>query len=419
MKRIQSEDGFALVSAIVLLMVILGLGFGLLLFTDNQQRAARIEQSGESAFNVAEAALNAQVGQVSRLWPTEKGGVGAEVVPQAGCTEATSTSTNDCPTRESMKVGYPNISPVPCTGVSTKDAWGSALTNQWTTYVRDNLNGTVYNSAAEGKVETPSYDANGDGKLWIRSVGVVQCHVVSMITLVSRQLVALNFPKDAVSGNWFKVTNKGNKRIVVLGNGSGSSGEIGMRCEGVSATECEEWDKSKEQVYPEPTNKTVVPSPIMNEEQLAAMRSEAITNGTFRSPTVKGCPKKPEELSGMPAFVEGCGNLHITSNGTANSAESPGFLVLYNGTISLEGTSTFYGVIYAHNAPPEESSGAVVSLGGTTEVVGAIEVDGKGGVEFGASKVNFVYNSKAIEEIKTYAGATPTRNTFRVLPGGQ
>lgn len=420
MKRIESEDGFALVSAIVLLMVILGLGFGLLLFTDNQQHAARIEQSGESAFNVAEAALNAQVGQVSRLWPTEKGPVGAEVVPASGCTETTSTGTNDCPTSESMKAGYPNISPVPCTGVSTKDAWGSSLSNQWTTYVRDDVpeNSSVYNWETEKGAA--SYDANDNGKLWIRSVGVVQCHVVSVITLVSRQLVALNFPKDAISGNWFKVTNKGNKNIVVLENATGGSpGEIGMRCEGVSASECEEWDRSKEQVYPEPTSKTTVPSPIMNEEQLAAQRSEAITNGTFRSPTVKGCPKTPEELSGMPAFVEGCGKLHITSNGTANSEASPGFLVLYNGTISLEGTSTFYGVIYAHNAPPEESSSAVVSLGGTTEVVGAIEVDGKGGVEFGASKVNFVYNSKAIEEIKTYAGATPTRNTFRVLPGGQ
>ena len=59
------------------------------------------------------------------------------------------------------------------------------------------------------------YDANGDGKVWVRSVGVVQCHVVSVITLVSRQLIALSFPRDAVSGNWFKVTNKGNKKIVL------------------------------------------------------------------------------------------------------------------------------------------------------------------------------------------------------------
>ena len=91
--------------------------------------------------------------------------------------------------------------------------------------------------------------------------------------------------------------------------------------------------------------------------------------------------------------------------------------MLADGTLSLGGSGTFYGVIYARDS--QGSSGSVVSLGGTTEVVGAIDVDGKGGIEFGSSKVNFVYNSKALEEIKNYAGATPTRNTFRVLPGGQ
>jgi Tfp pilus assembly protein PilX len=412
MNRSRSEDGFALVSAIVLLTVILGLGMGLLLFTDNQQKASRIEQSGESAFNVAEAALNAQVGQISRVWPTEV--TGESETPKGGCTEATSTSTNGCPTSASMSVGYPNISPVACAAGATKDAWGSSNTNQWTTYVRDNETGALYNSAKESTAAT--YDANGDGKVWVRSVGVVQCHVVSVVTLVSRQLVALSFPKDAVSGNWFKVTNKGNKQIVLLENANGGEvGEVGMRCEGVAT--CEEWDKAKEQIYPDETKKEPVPSPIMNEEQLQAMRSEAISNGTFHSPTVTGCPKKIEELSGLPAFVEGCGNLKMSSNGVANTKAAPGFLVLWDGTLSLEGSTTFYGVIYAHNA--QESSGPVVSLGGTTEVVGAIDVDGKGGIEFGASKVNFVYNSKAIEEIKAYAGATPTRNTFRVLAANE
>jgi Tfp pilus assembly protein PilX len=412
MNRSHSEDGFALVSAIVLLMVILGLGMGLLLFTDNQQRASRIEQSGESSFNVAEAALNAQIGQVSRVWPTKA--AETSEAPKAGCTETTSTTTNGCPTSASMSTGYPNISPVPCAANATKDAWGSPVTNQWTTYVRDNASGSLYSSGAENTAL--NYDANGDGKVWVRAVGVVQCHVVSVVTLVSRQLVALSFPKDAVSGNWFKVTNSGNKKIVLLNNANGGEGgDIGMRCEGV--TTCEEWDQSKEQIYPDRTKKEPVPSPIMNEEQLQAMRSQAISLGTFRSPTVKGCPTKIEELSGLPAYVEGCGKLKMTGNGVANSEASPGFLVLADGTLSLEGSSTFYGVIYAHNA--QESSGVVVSLGGTTEVVGAIDVDGKGGIEFGASKVNFVYNSKAIEEIKAYAGATPTRNTFRVLPGGQ
>jgi Tfp pilus assembly protein PilX len=409
----RSEDGFALVSAIVLLVVILALGLGLLLFTDNQQRASGREQASESAFNEAEAALNAQVGQLSRAWPTAPE-EGVEATYPTVCTEATSTGSNYCPTSEIMKTSYPNISPAPCAATATKDAWGSPLTNQWTTYVRDDAGESpLFNSATEAGQR--AYDANGNGKVWLRSVGVVQCHVVSVVTLVSRQLVALNFPKDAVSGNWFKVTNKGKKEIVLTRSATGEVGEIGMRCEGVAT--CEEWDEAKEQISPNTTKSPAVPSPVESEEQLAALKSEAIALGTFRSPASKGCPKTIEELAGLPAYVEGCGNLQLTSNGVANSKASPGFLVLADGTLTLLGTSTFYGVIYARN--PTNSSGAVVTLGGTTTIEGAIEVDGRGGIEFGASGVNFIYNSKAIEEVKAYAGATPTRNTFRILPSGQ
>ena len=102
----RSEEGFALISAVVLLTVMLGLGMGLLLFTDNQQRASLREQGTESSFNVAEAALNAQVGQISRAWPSA-----ALEIPER-CTEATTTTTNGCPTSASLSVGYPNISPV-------------------------------------------------------------------------------------------------------------------------------------------------------------------------------------------------------------------------------------------------------------------------------------------------------------------
>jgi Tfp pilus assembly protein PilX len=414
MRRARSEEGFALVSAIVLLTVILGLGMGLLLFTDNQQRASVREQGSESAFNVGEAALNTQVGQISRAWPAKE----SEAYPDEKtnkiirCTEATTTTTNGCPSAASLSAAYPNISPVPCTGVSTQDAWGSPLSNQWTTYVRDDgPSSTYFNSTLEAT--QPGWDANGDGKMWIRSVAAVQCHVISIVTLVSRQLVALSFPKNAVSGNWFRVTNNGNK-IIVSTESEGQKGLISMRCEGVSP--CEEWDKSKNQVSPDTTGAAPVPSPILSEEQLAAVKSQAIALGTFRSPSVKGCPGSLAETNGLPAYIEGCGNLTLTG-GVGNSSASPGFLVLADGTLTLLGNAEFFGVIYARN--PTNSASAIVSLGGTSSVVGAIDVDGKGGIEFGSSGVNFSYNPKGINEVKAYAGATPTRNTFRILPSGQ
>jgi hypothetical protein len=104
-------------------------------------------------------------------------------------------------------------------------------------------------------------------------------------------------------------------------------------------------------------------------------------------------------------------------NGVGNSPESPGFLILADGTLELAGTSEFYGVIYARN--PTNSGGAVVSLGGKAQVYGAIDVDGNGGIEFGSSKANLIYDPRATLNLKASVGVAPTRNSFRVLPSNQ
>jgi Tfp pilus assembly protein PilX len=412
MTRSRDEQGFVLVSAIVLLTVILGLGLGLLLFTDNQQKASAQEQAGESAFRVAEAALNAQVGQVSRAWPS------SEKEPYPERCSSTENTPNGCPTPGSLSVGYPNAGTTTCPA-GQKDAWGSPATNEWTTYVRDDAGGSQYfNSTTERAEAIPRYDANGNEKLWIRAVGVVQCRVVTLVTQVARQQIAVNFPKNAAAGNWFKVTNEGKKVIV---NTAGEPAElepgaVSMRCSELGATPCKEWNEPKEQISPNTTTAPPTPSPIWNEVQTAAIKAQAQAMGTFHSAALGNCPTTLEEMSGLPAFVEGCGNLHITG-GVGNSAANPGFLVLADGTLELKGGSEFHGIIYARNQ--SNLSGAVVSLGGTTTVWGAIDVDGNGGIEFGSSKANLIYEPKAIFKLKAYAGATPTRNTFRVLPISQ
>jgi Tfp pilus assembly protein PilX len=420
--RASDEQGFVLATAIMLTTVVLGLGLGLLLLTDGQQRAAGREQATESAFDLAEAALNAQVGQLSRSWPAKEG----EALPDVKtngvvrCTASTSTATNGCPTSESLSAGYSNLSTGSCPTGAATEAWGSPLTNPWTTYVRDNESkeSTVFNPGVEQK--EPGYDGNEDGKVWVRSVGVVQCHWVTLITLVSRQQVALNFPHDALSGNWFEITNNGKKVIV---NTAGEStnpvsqpGEISMRCEGLGAQPCESWSESKEQISPNTTKAPANPSPLLSAELLAGQKAQAQAAGTFHSGAAGTCPKSTAETSGLPAYVEGCGDLKLTG-GVGNSSASPGFLVIADGTLELLGNAEFFGAIYAVN--PTNLSSAIVKLGGTSQVIGAIDVDGKGGIELGSSKANLIFDPRGILGAKSYAGATPTRNSFRVLPEGQ
>jgi Tfp pilus assembly protein PilX len=424
MSRVREEQGFALMAAIVLLTVIMGLGLGLLLFTDSQQKASTRQQASEAAFNVAEAALNAQVGILSKKWPRKA----TEAYP-VSCTSTSAESsslTSVCPYQPNMEAAYKYLKgTATCPG---NGAWGSPLSNQWTTYVRDNEKSTLFSPSVKEHERWDAETPKGDGKLWVRATGVVQCHAVTVVTLVDRQSVALNFPENAATGNWFTVTNNGKHTIVERQGAVGQQpGAISMRCAGVPAAECEQYEASKEQVSPALTENPTSPSTTLNAQQLEDLKAEAQANGTYYSATAPyHCPTSIGELSGLPAYIENCGKLAVTSNGTANSSASPGFLILANGTLQLGGSSTFYGVIYAANLNPAPvNSEAIVRLQGGTTVTGEIDVDGNGGIEFGSSGAggsnasNLTYSNALVPKLETFAGVTPTRNSFRVLPAGQ
>jgi Tfp pilus assembly protein PilX len=436
MRRARDEEGFAVVAAVVLLTVILGLGLGLLLFTDSQQKASAREQASEAAFNVAEAALNAQVGQLSRKWPYYKTVTEAETEMPRACTSSSANSeTNDCPSPTDLKLD-PNTSSATCSGT---EAWGGSLSNQWTTYVRRDIGESPLFSSTEEKSQ-PSYAESEGGALWVRSVGVVQCHPVTVVTLVTRQRVSLVVPEYAIAGNWFEVTNKGNKSIVNRQGYAPEPAQVSMRCEGhPSEEECEKYERSKEQVSPVITENPKTSTATLTTSQLATVKFEAQSHATFYSPTSPyHCPTSMSELEGVklstssraPVYIEGCGSLNIKANGTANcegmsetyGPSLPGFLVIADGTFELSGNSTYCGVIYASNL--QKSSGAIVKLQGGTSVVGGIIVDGAGGIEFGSSgaggsPANLVFDSLAIHDLTISAGAAATRNSFRILPAGQ
>ncbi len=430
MKRAREEQGFVLVTAIVLLTVILGLGLGLLLLTDNQQKASANEQASEVAFNLAESALNAQIGQLSREWPGKPGEPGGSPVQPTSCTPGTSTSTNFCPDPVSLEKAYPNTGSASCSGT---DAWGSPLTNKWTTYVREQSNGSPYfNSTNEKIVNNFDEGRLVEGKLkpyekvWVRAVGVVNCHTSVVVSLVSEQLVHVNFPESALSANWFGTGNNGSKVILNRqGKGGSQSGKFTIRCESPSQSPCEKFREG--QIVPPLTEEeekpSATPSTTYSAEQLGQLKAQAKSGGHFYSGA--NCPgnKELEKLSGQPTYIEGCGELKFTGGAANSPPAKPGFLILANGSIELDGGATFYGVIYDANLQsPPKSSEALVTIKGGAQVIGAIVVDGTGGISLG-DKGNetkaFEYDPTAAHELEIFTGAAGTRNGFRVLPTGQ
>jgi type II secretory pathway pseudopilin PulG len=441
MRRVSNEDGFVMVAAIIMLTVILGLGLGLLLFSDAQQTDSAREQASEAAFNVANAALNAQIGQLSRKWPNPevekaRAAKGEEAEMPTKCTASVSTETNDCPSSTDLKLD-PNTGSTTCSGT---DVWGSSLSNHWTTYVRRDVTESkaeslIFNSKEEEKQLT--YPENPEtGALWVRAVGVVQCHAVAVVSLVTRLRVKLRVPEDAIVGNWFTTDNEGKKVIVNRkGHNVAEPAPVSMRCElplPAGLEKCEEYVPG--QVSPaigeeHPT----APSVTLTASQLETLKSEAIAYKTFYSPTFPyKCPTSMSQLQGVelststraPVYIEGCGAVSFVAKGEANTEANPGFLVLANGTLEIAAKSTYYGLIYAANL--EHSENWVVKLHGGGRVVGGIIVDGKGGIEFGEShgkgkeeEGNFEFSSLAINNLTISAGAAATRNSFRILPAGQ
>jgi Tfp pilus assembly protein PilX len=411
MTRLRSERGFALITGLLVLTVIAGLALALLLLTNSGQKAALREQAGESAFNVAEAALNAQIGQLSRAWPSESGNQIPEGSPR--CTEATSTAANGCPTGSILSASYANAS-TSCQGKAPVETWGSPVTNEWTTYVRDDVEGAnaPFNSAAEKTA--PQYDANNDGKVWVRAVGLEQCRMVVLVVLVSRESVAVPFPEQVVVADWFETRNSGNKVIVNTEGESSQTTNVSVRCnppppEGKPCN----GERTTGQVSPGKVVEEPGTSPAKPEPEREELRREAEAAKTYY-PANK-CPAGLP--SGKLVYIEGPCNISGGGNEVGNSEANPGFLIIANGTFNMEGTAKFYGTIYCVNK--QGSTGAVVTLQGNATIVGEVVVDGSGGVSFNASGENIVYSAKADKKLVRYAGADATRNSFRILSNNE
>jgi Tfp pilus assembly protein PilX len=400
--RVREETGLALVQTLMLTLLMVALGFALIVQVQGQQRQSFQERTRESSFNLSEAALNGQVAQLARLWPlTSSGG--------ASSCDATSTTTA-CPTAATIANGY------------SGGDYGSTLANAWRTSVRDNATGERYWTTAV--TSRAAYDANGDGLVWVRSTATVQGNLVSIVGLATRSVVPIDFPNNVVTANWFASNNQGRKVIVdTLGSyaqppsvrpGPASKpAKLGVRCTNMTRAQCLNYDPTKGQVQPDTsTVDTGASSTAISPSQLQALERQAAAAGTLYTT----CPPGSlNSVAGAPVVVKTATPCSVSiTGGSVNSGANPGVLVIENGTLSLGGNATFYGLLYMVNQ--QGSSGAVVTISATASVQGIVAIDGNGGIVAGSSKTNLIYDSRAASLLRGDAGATLDKSSFRVLP---
>ena len=403
----RSERGFALVPVLFLCLFMLMIGMALVSSVDTQQTQSRGERERESSFNLAEAALNTQALQLSRTWPSTSG-----TAYPASC-DPTSTS-NSCP------------QPSAVSGAYTSADYGSSCASSpttpiWQTQVRDNTAGNnLWTTAANNYAQ---WDANGDNAIWVRSTAVVRCRTTSVVALVARSTSPIAFPNSVVSANWLTTTNQGRKVIIdTLGTSATSPGgpaaqpaAVSLRCN-AAPSPCANYQSSKGQIQPPTvqTNSTASTSTV-SAAALTQLEQQAQNAGTYWTT----CPPANTNLSsvnGAPVVINTATTCAVsfTSNMTINSAANPGALIIERGTLSLGGTTKFYGLIYMVNK--QGDTGAVVTVTGNAQIQGAVAVDGAGGVSLGSSKTNLIYDSRAPGLLKGDSGAVVNKNSFRQLP---
>lgn len=418
-KLTGDERGSALVSAIIIMFVILGLGMAVLTQADVQTRQTGVEASGEATYNHAEGALDATANLLQQSWPT--------------------TATSTC-NQSSAASSF-------CPGSALSSSFSTTYTGhryasaQWSMRIVDDSGGAsadFYNDAAAATA--PSYDANRNGKLWIRAESVIAGQRRIVVAAMTRQTTIVQLPRNTITAGGAFTSNRGNKVIIQntdAAPGSSLTGSVNVRCGSSSYTPsygdlCEGWDPRKGQLDPESSYQGGYVDPdggyaAVSAAELASLKQAAQTNGTYYNGTC------PAGLTGL-IYVDnppggGCsyngGSWNMTRTPPAAS-DVPGIIIMGDGTLRFNGNISYFGVIYMVNASgttpssgvctPGHQNGPVFMVHGTGSIYGSIFVDKCGTVDAGSSAYNVIFDSRAFNAATAYASPTLAKNTFRIIP---
>jgi Tfp pilus assembly protein PilX len=402
-QRIHDEQGWALMTAILLMTIMLGTILSVAAYLDGQTKLGADSRKRETAFNLSEAALNGQMFALSQQWP----GAGTTQNPTVPYPTCTQTSTG---------VRCPNAS-----ALSQLIASPDSTSAIWQTQIRDN-GGSSPNFYSDAiTLGQPAYDANNDKQVWVRATSTARNKTRTMVTLVKVEEQQEDLPHAAIIANRVNDSNNGNKTIVDMSNSTGANGFIGVRCTPVQgeSTTClaQPW-KSNEATFPNAlVTANLAPydghiqtgypnTPIVTPAARARLLARAQSDGTYY-PT---CPASLPTTASI-IWIDS-GNCSFQGNGSTTAE----MLVVNSGSIEFLGTQDFYGVIYAINST--NSSGNVVTVHGNGVVHGGILVEGDGVADIGSSKGNLVFDDNAYKAVKSYGNAGMVQNTWREIKPG-
>jgi hypothetical protein len=400
------QEGSALVTAMLVMMLCLIIGFTTMSVVDVQQGQSRGERERESSFALSEGALNAQIFMLSDQWPSNEG-----LAYSTRCTQG-SASSETCPDPNTLSKAF--------TGVDYGDD------TQWSTAIHDNATAIgagpdqFYDDAVVRN--QPGWDRNGDGLMWVRSQAVVRGKMRTLVALIRAERLDTMFPSNAIVANSLTIGPNGNQTYVTT-NGS----YVTLRCNNGSGgqmppSQCKAWGRT-DHVGPNATvNIEPGQRPALSPEAIDRARQFARSNNTYYE-NVGGhnCPN----LTGEIVFIERANDCKYTGGWPDfNTAAKPGMVIIGSGTIELTGQSIFYGTIYHVNGSDgvgPQLNGIIVTIQGNGCVMGSVVIDGPGGLDVGSSKGagrcqgNIQFVPRTNPPLRVYGTAGIVQNSFREI----
>ena len=434
----KQESGFAMVTAIVLMALMFGLGLVALHAAESNSDRSREQRVRESSLALDEGVLYAQSLVLATKWANA-----GQQYP-ASCTSG-GTASVYCPNAATL-AGSANAN------FANVDQLNNST---WKTKVRDNGGPlrTAYDplqadaaqtTAGLGTCAAPcTYDFNKDNEVWVQSQSTVRGKNRNVVARMRLEQIAESLPQTGVTAGALSVTNSGNHGGTPIINAEGAS--VLVRCPNVSSTSCV--DAKSGQIVPTPKTESV-PN-LMSASQLARFKQRAITDGRY----YPGCPTRDADnkydFSGKVVWIEGCANPpNLTNqvktvgctpptgmaNFCTNLAEEPGLVIWHCGRADMAGGYTHRGILYVVNNSdgtceaglPARGDGTcvgqnvddtrdVLTTSGGFAVWGALAVDGAGCMKIGSNGLQVRFDANVFDSAQSYGTVGLVQNTWREL----
>ena len=410
-RRLRGEQGWVLVTAMLLMSAMLAAGLAVLSIVDTQSGASATERVSDSTFNLAEGVLNSDSFLLSRNWPEVASQTPAGTAAACGTQSYSGTVVAALPTNVAGQIQ--NLLAGSYSGGDYTNGAG------WKINICDDTGRTT--TWDDSLLTGPAYDANGPDptthirRMWVRAqAGTLPTNTVPPITYRrNRAVVALvqvnangavpgkygmlagGFSTDltattgaltsgVLSGLVQSLT--GSDQLIKPDAADPGSGKIGVRCSVLSACVTGAFTALGSGLdtfllgndfiqYGSPT--------AASDDTIAQLRKQAQASGTYYASVASGAnclPASPDPTKVY--FVEKVGTGDQICN-VSTTATVKG-LIVGSGRISISGNSTVLtGVIYALNRQRltlgDTGTREVVAINGGAKVVGAVYADGASG----------------------------------------